>query len=584
MIQFIVITNGAGRVAEVAARFTLDAMPGKQMAIDADLSAGIIDDVQAKRRREEVAQEADFYGAMDGASKFVKGDAIAGLVITTVNLIGGFLIGVVQKGMPIGDAITTYSLLSIGDGLVAQIPALLVSISAGLIVTRSAGAGDLGSDVFGQLGMQRQAVRAAGGVVLLMGLVPGLPKIPFILVGVMLLVVGGRLPMISSDDAPADSTTAESLLPEAPPSPQQMALDARTEPLELDISYDLIELVDESAGGDLLDRVAALRRKLASELGFVMPSIRTRDASYLPSNTYAIKVHGVEVGRGTAPLGRVLVIGESFQGLPGDDVREPVFGLAARWVPAEFRVQAEISGNTVVDRSTLVVTHLAEIVRRRAGRLLGRTDVKNLLDSVRTSDPQVIEDLNTAGVTTIEVQRVLSSLLDDGIPIRDLVRIMEAVSEKARVTRAPEALVEAARMELGPAITSSMAVDGKLTAVTLAPSTETWLLTGLRAADGATQLELLPHETDELIRQLNEVVAETNRRGTSAVLVCSPAMRSALSRLVKATVPTIGVVSYSEIGDHLDIEVIANIDLNATRSPNGGANPEEFHDAFAANR
>ncbi len=581
LVQFVVISNGAGRVAEVTARFTLDAMPGKQMSIDADLSAGVIGEEEARRRRKEVAEEADFYGAMDGASKFVKGDAIAGLVITIVNLVGGFLIGVVQKGMPIGEAVETYSLLSVGDGLVAQIPALLVSISSGLIVTRAAGEGDMGSDVFAQLRVQRSAVRAAGGVVMVMGMVPGLPKIPFLFIGLSLVLIGSRLPVdhpVVASAAEQSATAGEAI---APPSPQQMALDARTEPLELDISYDLIELVDEGAGGDLLDRVSALRKKLASELGFVMPSIRTRDASYLPAHTYAIKVHGVEVGRGAAPPGRVLVMGDVLSGLPGDDVREPVFGLAARWVPAEFRVQAEMAGNTVVDRSTLVVTHLAEIVRRRAGRLLGRTDVKHLLESVRATDPQVIDDLTSASVTAVEVQRVLSSLLDDGIPIRDLVRILESVGERARTVRTPEALVEAARQELGPAITSALAVDNRLTAVTLSPSTESWLLTGLRAADGTTQVELLPAEADELVRQLGAAMADATRRGTSAVLVCSPVLRAALGRLVKATVPNVAVVAYTELGDHLDIEVIANVDLTTRRG--NGTNPEEYHDAFATN-
>ena len=559
LVQFVVISNGSGRVAEVTARFTLDAMPGKQMAIDADLSAGAIGEDEARRRRREVSEEADFYGAMDGASKFVKGDAIAGLVITMVNLVGGFLIGVVQRGMSIGDAITTYSLLTVGDGLVAQIPALLISISAGLIVTRSAGEADMGSDVFLQLGRQRQAVRAAGLVVLLMGVIPGLPKIPFIFVGGMLLVIGSRLPIVSTLPELAELDQPD--LANQPVSPQQMAIDARTEPLELDIAYDLVELVDDAVGGDLLDRVSALRMKLASEIGFVMPPIRTRDASNLPASTYLIKVHGVEVGRGIAPPGRLLVIGDLLDGLPGEDVREPVFGLAARWIPAEFRVQAEISGNTVVDRSTLVVTHLSEIVRRQAGRLLSRTDVKNLLDGVRATDPQVVDDLTSANVTTIEVQRVLASLLEDSVPIRDLVRILEAVGERARTVRTPEALVEAVRSELGPAITTALATDNRLTAVTIAPSTEAWLLGGLRQNDGVSQLELLPTDADEFVRQLAAVSMDTGSRGLSAVLVCSASLRAALSRLLKAAVPSVGVVSYAEIGDHLDIEVVASIDL-----------------------
>jgi flagellar biosynthesis protein FlhA len=576
LVQFVVISNGSGRVAEVTARFTLDAMPGKQMAIDADLSAGAINDEQARTRRKEVGDEADFYGAMDGASKFVKGDAIAGLVITMVNLIGGFLIGVVQKHMAVGDAITTYSLLTVGDGLVSQIPALLVSISAGLIVTRAAGGADLGSDVFAQFRRQRSAMRAAGIVVLVMGLVPGLPKVPFIVLGAVLLFVASRLPLEEELAIEAMPATPMEELP--PASPQQLAVDARVEPLELNIAFDLIPLVDGGSGGDLLDRVGALRRKIASELGFVMPSIRTRDAADLPSGTYVIRVHGVEVGRGTAPAGRVLVIGDAFDSLPGDDVREPVFGLAARWVPAEFQAQAEIFGNTVVDRSTLIVTHLAEIVRRRAGKLLGRTDVKVLVDGVRATDPQVVDDLNTLNVSVGEVQRVLAGLLDDGVPIRDLVRILEAVSDKARTTRTVEAMVEAARAELGPAITSGLAADGRLTAVTLSASTEHKLLGGLRMVDGTSQLELAPDDADALIRQLSEMVGATAAQGVSPVLVCSAALRPSLSRLVRATVSGMAVISYAEIGDHLQVDVIANVDIaHLSRT-----NPEEHFDAYAA--
>ena len=576
LVQFVVISNGSGRVAEVTARFTLDAMPGKQMAIDADLSAGAITDEQARIRRKEVGDEADFYGAMDGASKFVKGDAIAGLVITMVNLIGGFLIGVVQMGMPVGEAITTFSLLTIGDGLVSQIPALLVSISAGLIVTRAAGGADLGSDVFAQFRRQRSAMRAAGVVILLMGLIPGLPKLPFLLIGATMLFVANRLPReteLALEDLPVVA------MEEAPPvSPQQLAVDARIEPLELNIAFDLIPLVDGGSGGDLLDRVGALRRKIASELGFVMPSIRTRDAADLPSGTYVIRVHGVEVGRGTAPAGRVLVIGDAFDSLPGDDVREPVFGLAARWVPAEYHAQAEIYGNTVVDRSTLIVTHLAEIVRRRAGKLLGRTDVKVLVDGVRATDPQVVDDLNTLGVTVGEIQRVLAGLLDDGVPIRDLVRILEAVSDRARTNRTVESMVEAARAELGPAITSGLAVDGRMTAVTLSATTESRLAAGIRANDGASQLELAPDDADTLIRTLTELVGATAGRSVSPVLVCSAVLRSALGRLIRATVPGMAVVSYAEIGDHLQVDVIANVDLSSSTH-----NSEEHFDAYAAN-
>ena len=577
LVQFVVISNGSGRVAEVTARFTLDAMPGKQMAIDADLSAGAIAEDEARRRRREVSDEADFYGAMDGASKFVKGDAIAGLVITMVNLIGGFLVGVVQKGMDVGEAVTTYSLLTVGDGLVAQIPALLVSISAGLIVTRSAGEADLGSDVFGQFARQGSSVRAGGIVMMLMGLIPGLPKVPFVVIGLTLLIVGGRL--VARAATPAATDDAAELGVAEPPSPQQLAIDARVEPLELDIAYDLVELVDGAGGGDLLDRVAALRRKLAMELGFVMPSVRTRDAPHLPAHTYAIKVHGVEVGRGTTQPGRVLVLGDDLATLPGEDVREPVFGLPARWVPVEFRVQAELSGHTVVDRSTLVVTHLAEVVRRRAGRLLGRTDVKTLLDGVRATDPAVVDELTTLGVTTAEVQRVLASLLDDNVPIRDLVRILEALGERARTVRTPEVLVEAVRAEIGPGISSALATDGTLHAITIDPLTEVRLTESIRVTEAGSQLELFPDEHDRLVAEVAAAAEAAARRGGTGVVVCSAQLRPSLRRLLRPSTANVPVISYQEIGDHLMVEVVASITLGAA-----GPEKETGNDAHFVNR
>jgi flagellar biosynthesis protein FlhA len=557
LVQFVVISNGAGRVAEVSARFTLDAMPGKQMAIDADLNAGILSDEEAKYRRKEVGDEADFYGAMDGASKFVKGDAIAGLVITLVNLIGGLVIGVVQGGMPIGEAVSTYSLLTVGDGLVAQIPALLVSISSGLIVTRAAGGSDLGSDVFGQFARQGPSVRNAGVVIMLMGLVPGLPKVPFLVFGMTFFMLGRRL-MARSEQAELDIAPEPEAAP-APASPVQLAIDSRVEPLELDLAYDLIELVDAASGGDLLDRVGALRRKIAGEFGIVMPAIRTRDEPDLPSYTYVIRVHGVEVGRGTAPAGRVLVIGDDLHRYPGEDIIEPVFGLPARWVPVEFRAEAEIAGNTVVDRAALIVTHLAELVRRRAGRLLSRTDVKQLLDSVNATDPAVVEDLTGAGVGIADVQRVLASLLDEGIPIRDLVRILEAVGERARVTKLPDALNEAARQALGPAITAALASDGTLSLVTIDPRFESEMGSTFELTDqgGVLRLDIRAHE--HLMSELDRAVHVTAARGLPTVVVCAAALRPALSRLVRQAAPTVAVVSYGEIGDHLAVEAVHTI-------------------------
>jgi flagellar biosynthesis protein FlhA len=558
LVQFVVISNGSGRVAEVSARFTLDALPGKQMAIDADLNAGMLSDDEAKRRRKEVADEADFYGAMDGASKFVKGDAIAGLVITLVNLVGGLVIGVVQRGMSMGDAVATYSMLTVGDGLVAQIPALLVSISSGLIVTRSAGESDLGNDVVGQFARQGEAIRSGGVVVALMTFVPGMPKVPFLVFGIGLIVLGLHLMrrQVPLDEPAAPSEpTGES----APPSPQQLAIDARVEPLELDIAVDLIELVDTARGGDLLDRVGALRRKIAAELGFVMPAIRTRDDVELPAATYVIRIHGVELGRGEAPPGRVLVIGDDLQRFPGHDVVEPVFGLPARWVPGEFAAEAEIAGNTVVDRAALVVTHLAELVRRRAGRLLSRTDVKALLDGVAVTDPMVMEDLSTQSISTAEIQRVLATLLDDGIPIRDLVRILEAVGERARTSRSTDSLVEAARSALGAAISTSLAADGVLGLVTLDPQFETGLAERYELTEQGAVLQLGPGLHEHAVGELQRVASNAAARGIPAVVVCAAGLRPALARFVNQTVPSIAVISYQEIGDHLQIDVIDSI-------------------------
>lgn len=574
LVQFVVISSGSGRVAEVGARFTLDAMPGKQMAIDADLNAGILSDDEAKSRRKEVADEADFYGAMDGASKFVKGDAIAGLVITLVNLLGGLVVGVLQRGMDIGDAVATYSLLTVGDGLVAQIPALLVSISSGLIVTRATGETDLGSDVFGQFAKQGASIRSGGIVVTLMLLVPGLPKLPFLLCGIGLFVIGQRLLTApQADDADAETEPVEA----EPPPPQQLAIDARVEPLELDLAYDMIELVDGSNGGDLLDRVGALRRKIASELGFVMPAIRTRDDPTLPAHTYVVRVHGVEIGRGEAPPGRILIIGDELGHLPGDDIREPVFGLPARWVPIEFRAEADVAGHTVVDRSALVVTHLAEVVRRRAGRLLSRTDVKGLIEGVSATDPAVVDDLGANNVSQAQVQSVLATLLDDGIAIRDLVRILEAVGDRARTATAPDSLVAAAREALGPAITASYATNGVLPLITISPFVETQLAAGFEITESGAVLQLGPEVHSGLVSELERVTTVAAGRGFGAVLACAPALRPALSRLVRQTAPGVTVISYQEVGDHLQIELIANIDSLIAHE----IEREEIHDRLA---
>jgi flagellar biosynthesis protein FlhA len=543
VIQFVVITNGAGRVAEVGARFTLDAMPGKQMAIDADLNAGLIDEKTARKRRAEIAAEADFYGAMDGATRFVKGDAIAAIIITFINLIGGFAIGMVQHHMQFGQALSTYSLLSVGDGLVSQIPALLLSVSTGLIVTRSSDADDMGTVVSRQLGSQRRAVRIAGGAALLLCAVPGLPKLPFLLVGGGLLLLSSRLPSGTEED---EAVPAAEMLAASPDAEESILNDMVVDPLELVLSADLVPLVD-GPGADLLDRVRALRRTLAGELGVVMPPVRTRDSVTLPHSSYAININSVELARGQAPAGMVLAIGDGLDGLPGTAAREPVFGLAGKWLPTELRGQAELLGATVVDRSSLIITHLSEVVRQHASRLLGREEVAAATRALKRTHPVVVEDLTPALLSLGEIQRVLHALLDEGVSIRDLVRIYEALSVAAKGGTDPDRLVEAARGALAPAITAANAAEGQLDVLTIEPRLQQAMLESVRPGDGGAQLVLDPSMAEMLISSLAERYNTETARGHKPVLVCAAQIRLPLRRLVRLSVPALPVLSYTEL-------------------------------------
>ncbi len=543
VIQFVVITNGAGRVAEVGARFTLDAMPGKQMAIDADLNSGLITEDEARRRRSEVHAEADFYGAMDGASKFVKGDAIAAVIITLVNLVGGFAVGVGQNGMSFTEAISHYSLLSIGDGLVSQIPALLLSVGTGLIVTRSVGESDMGSDIMKQITSYQTPLRVAGFAALALCVIPGMPKIPFVLAGGAMLLASTR---VTADE---DATEADAGTPVAAPveTPELLAAEIQVDPLGLELSADLIDLVDASSGGDLLERVKALRRKIAGDLGIVAPPVRTRDNLQLPSRTYAISLFGIEVARGEAPPGTVLAIGEFLGSLPGEPTQEPVFGLEAKWIPAELRSQAELSGATVVDRASVITTHLAEVVTQHAARLLGREDVRMLTEVVKRTHPVVVDELTPAQLSLGEIQRVLQQLLDEGVSIRDLVRIFEALSLRAARTKELDPLVEAARQALGPAIAAPYLVDKVLHVITLDPPLEQRILESLRPSELGQAIALDPESSQALLTNLAQLVAEVENRNLRPVLVCAPQLRAAVHRLVHPIVPRLAVLSYQEL-------------------------------------
>ena len=547
VIQFVVVTKGAERVAEVGARFTLDAMPGKQMAIDADLNAGLITDVQAKDRRAEVSAEADFYGAMDGASKFVKGDAIAGLIIIIINLIGGIAIGMLQRGMEIGDALNTYALLTIGDGLVTQIPALLMAVSTGMIVTRSNAESDIGATASAQLTQSRTALMIAGAAAILMALIPGMPIIPFIIVGAGLIVISQR---IKGNEAKAKAGAAaaaamEGLLPRSDTA-EDLIEQMRVHALEIQLAPDLVDLVS-GASDDLLARVRALRRKIAIDLGMVVPPVRTRDNIDLPPATYAIRIAGVEAGRGIAPAGKVLALGDNLESLPGTATIEPVFGLAGKWVPGEMRPRAEMAGATVIDRVSVLVTHLSSIITGNAARLLSREDVRVLTDGVRQVSPSAVDDLIPGLLSLAEVQRVLQGLLAEQIPINDLSRIYEALSVRAKVSVDPEGLVEAARQALGPALTALYLDGALLRVIMIEPGLEQSMLEGMRPSDAGSQILLDPVRIDAILGSLRTTMAVVEASGRTAVLVCAPALRPAIRRLVSAQAGGLPVLSYEEV-------------------------------------
>ena len=532
------------------------------MAIDADLNAGTITEEQARIRREDVGREADFYGAMDGASKFVKGDAIAAIIITFVSLLGGFLIGVMQKGYSLSEAINRYSLLAVGDGLVSQIPALLISISAGLIVTRAATKNDLGTDIVEQFSRYRTAIRVAGGAGIALALVPGVPKLPFILVGGLLIIMSTRMTdPLPDEEASTAVQQYEEDLPPAPDSAEALANEMRVEPLELEVAFDLVDLVDPSRGGDLLDRVRALRRKLALELGIVIPLVRTRDNLNLAQGSYSIRVHGVELASGEAPQGSVLAIGDDLVNLPGVPTREPVFGLPAKWVPIELRTQAEAAGATVVDRASVITTHLAEIVRTNAGRLLGRQDVKALVEMVKASDPVVAEELTNSGVSLGEVQAILRTILDEGVGIRNLVRIFEVISERAKATRDIESIAESVRLSIGPAISAAYANDGRLPVITFEPMIEHQLLETLRSSENGTFLALDPDTAERLVLDVAHCMQDAEQRGEQPVLVCAGQIRPAIRRLLRSTTPRLPVMSYAELGPQLKLENVGVVKL-----------------------
>jgi flagellar biosynthesis protein FlhA len=558
VVNFAVITKGAGRIAEVAARFTLDAMPGKQLAIDADLNSGLVTEQDARARRRAIEAEADFYGAMDGASKFVRGDAIAGLAITAINVVGGFVIGVGQHGVDWATAAQTYTILTIGDGLVTQLPALLISTAAGIVVTRAASGAALGTEVAGQLLASPRVLWVVSGFLGVLAVVPGLPFLPFVaLAGATgaLAAAGGLAPATTEDsDASGPGVT------EAEPVPDGLlALDL----MELEVGRDLVPLVD--GAGDLVERVRSLRRQLALEMGFVVPPIHIRDNPALPPDAYAILVKGVEIARGALRMGELLAIdpGTVRAPLSGVATREPAFGLDALWIAATDREPAERAGYTIVDPGSVVVTHLTEIIRRHAFELLGRQEVQALLDHLAKSRPKVVEELVPHLLPVGGVQRVLQNLLREGVSIRDLSTILEAVADHAARTKDPDVLTEHARQALGRAITQKLVgADGTLGVVTFAGPLERTLVAAVQRTDEGTALVVDPSTAQKLVARLGAWIERFATEGATPVLLCGASLRPWLRRFLERHVPSLVVLAPTELATTVRIRALGVVTLD----------------------
>lgn len=561
VIQFIVITKGAERVAEVAARFTLDAMPGKQMSIDADLNAGIINEQQAKHEREKIRQEADFYGAMDGASKFVKGDAIASIIITIINIIGGLVIGVLQQGMPLVDAAQNYTLLTVGDGLVSQIPALLISTATGLVVTRAASDMNMGEELSGQLTAQPKALFIASAVLAVLGLMPGLPAIPFLTLAVIIGLVAYflRTKVVKKEET---AVTEEEVQQTHRPLAEELTSLVKVDPLEVEVGYNLISLVLPEQGGDFLDRVAMVRRQMALEMGMVIPAVRILDNLQLDANTYRIKLKGVELSRYEVLPDHYLAMdsGMTSKKIKGVETKEPAFGTPAIWIAEGQKDEAEMANYTVVDPPSVMATHLTEIIREHAYELLGRQEVKDMLDKLKEDYPAVIDELLPDLMTTGEIQKVLQNLLWEGIPIKNMVAILETLADYAPKTKDVQLLTEYVRQGLARQITNMyQSGDGTLYVITLDPQLEDRLAQSLQETDQGNYLTLEPSQTQELLGKIGTQIQALLEQGHDPILLTAPMLRRPLKELTFRSLKELVVISYNELDTHINIEVLGTV-------------------------
>jgi len=564
VVQFIVITKGSERVAEVAARFTLDAMPGKQMSIDADLNAGLINEQQARERRRKIEREADFYGAMDGASKFVKGDAIASIIILLINLIGGFIIGISIHGMSFAEAMSTYSILTIGDGLVSQIPALLISTSAGLIVTRASSEGNLAEDLTGQLFSYPRLLYIVSGTVLLLGLFTPIHFITTAPIALVLFIAARRMQNnLDRKQVEVEQMEEEQQIEEVR-SPESVINLLQVDPIEFEFGYGLIPLADTQQGGDLLDRIIMIRRQCALELGLVVPVIRIRDNIQLKPNEYVIKIKGNAVGGGELLLNHYLAMSPGYEddSVTGIETTEPAFGLPALWIDEATKERADLAGYTVVDPPSVVATHLTELIKRHAHELLGRQETKALVDNIKESYPVLVDELIPSVLTIGEVQKVLAKLLREKISIRDMVTILETLADYGHYSKDPDVLTEYVRQALSRQITQQYAQDGEaMKVITVGPQLEKKIAESVQQSEQGTYLAMDPVSTQSVFQKLSEQVNRIIQMGQQPVLLTSPAIRMYLRQVIERGMQDIPVLSYSELEPNVEIQSVGVVNL-----------------------
>jgi flagellar biosynthesis protein FlhA len=561
IVQFVVITRGAERVAEVAARFTLDAMPGKQMSIDADLNAGIITESEARQRRQDIQREADFYGAMDGASKFIKGDAIAGIIISVINIIGGLVTGVVFQGYEPFEAAQRYTLLTVGDGLASQIPALLVSTATGIVVTKAASTGNLGNDIIRQLTSYPKLLYISAGVLGFLSLIPGLPTLPFLILAAAFAYMGIVIQRVSKQEDLKQIELKRQKEIEEMKRPENIFSLLNVDPIEVEFGYNIIPLADVNQGGDLLDRVVMIRRQCALDLGMIVPMIRLRDNIQLNPDEYVIKIKGIEAARGELKPEDLMVMNPSGGALDieGLKTREPAFGLPAKWIKSDKKERAESLGYTVVDASSVLATHLTEVIKNYAHELLGRQEVKNILDNLKEQYPALLEELVPKVVTVGEVQKVLSNLLREGVPIRDMVTILESIGDYAQITKDTDMLTEYVRRRLKRVITNRFAVDKKVQVITLERELEDKILESIQETEQGPYIALEPSAVQKIRASVMKLVRELNAKGISPIVLTSPLVRAYFRKIIGEHTVFLPVISYSELEPGVDVKTVGTV-------------------------